>query len=70
MPHSELWAGALSLIVRYSETGCMQSGRQAACLLDRIVEMPELDQDTCALLERARLRLADQLQKESLACNP
>jgi hypothetical protein len=68
MPHSELWAGALSLIVRYSETGCLQSGRQAACLLDHLVELPGLDHETSALLERASLRLGDQLQKETMTC--
>lgn len=68
MPNAELWAGALSLIVRYAETGCVQSGRQAACVLDRIVEMPELDHETCALLERAQSRLAEQLQKGAVVC--
>lgn len=62
MPNTEIWAGALSLMVRYTETGCTQSGRQAACLLDRIVDMPGIDGETCALLERACLRLADQVK--------
>lgn len=69
MPNTELWAGALSLMVRYAETGCAHSGRQAARLLDRIVEMPGVDQETCALLERASLRLADQVKGGGHVCS-
>lgn len=68
MPNTELWAGALSLMVRYAETGCVQSGRQAACVLERITAMPELDQETCSLLERAHARLLSQMQRGAVAC--
>lgn len=68
MPNTELWAGALSLMVRYAETGCAQSGRQAARLLDRIADMPGIDQETGVLLERASLRLADQTKGGGHVC--
>lgn len=59
MPSTELWAGALSLLLRHHETGCRQSARQAAHLLECISNTPELDQDTRSLCERASQRLAD-----------
>jgi hypothetical protein len=68
MPNIELWAGALSLMVKYAETGCAHSGRQAARLLDCIVDMPDVDQETRGLLERASLRLADQINGGGYVC--
>lgn len=69
MPNTELWAGALSLMVRYAETGCAHSGRQAARLLDRIAGMPGIDHETGMLLERASQRLADQTQGGGHVCS-
>ncbi len=63
MPTIELWAGALSLLLRHNETGCQQSARQAACLLERISETPEVDAETRSLCERAGQRLADFMER-------
>lgn len=62
MTNAHLWAGALNLMVRYAETGCQQSGRQATCLIDRILETSELDPETSALFEQLSYRLAQRLR--------
>jgi hypothetical protein len=67
MPSIELWAGALSLLLRHHETGCQHSARQAACLLERISDTAELDQETRSLCERASNRLAESLLGRSHA---
>ena len=58
MAHSELWAGALSLVLVHAETGCPQSALNAARLLRRISELDGVDDDTRRLCERASDRLA------------
>lgn len=58
MTTTPLWAGALSLVLLLAETGCTQSARHAARLLDRLCEEEDLDAPTRALLERAGYRLA------------
>jgi hypothetical protein len=63
MPHSELWAGALSQILIHDETGCAHSARHATLLLERLSDMANLDDETRALCERASRRL------EYLSCN-
>jgi hypothetical protein len=61
MPSPELWAGALSLLLRHNLTGCTHSARQAATVLERIASCPEVDAETRALCENASFRLsADQ----------
>lgn len=69
MPHTELWAGALSLLLRHGLTGCTQSALQAADLLGRIAEFPDVDNDTRMLCEQASLRLTDP-HGELTSCRP
>lgn len=57
MSPNVLWAGALSLLLRHNETGCAKSARQAADLLDRLADSPDLDSDTRNLCQRASDRL-------------
>ncbi len=57
MPPPELWAGALSLLLLHCESGCPHSALNAARLLDRLCEAPELDDETRRLCERASNRL-------------
>ena len=59
MPPSELWAGALSLLLIHGESGYPHSARNAARLLDRLCAAPDLDDDTRALCERASNRLTE-----------
>jgi hypothetical protein len=59
MPPPELWAGALSLLLVHSESGCPQSALNAARVLDRLCDATDLDDETRALCERASNRLAD-----------
>ena len=69
MPNTELWAAALSLLLRHNATGCAQSGLQAADLLDRLSDFPGVDQETRTLCEQASLNLSA-LPKESRQCLP
>lgn len=57
MPANNLWAGALSLLLIHSETGCPHSALNAARLLDRIGTLDDIDEDTRRLCERASNRL-------------
>ncbi|MBK7955362.1 MAG: hypothetical protein KBE22_16530 [Candidatus Accumulibacter sp.] len=57
MPSSDLWAGALSLVLIHDETGCPHSALNAARLLERLCEMEGIDADTRILCERASRRL-------------
>ena len=59
MPRTELWAGALSLLLIHSETGCPHSALHAARLLDCLCESDGLDDSTRNLCERASLRLSN-----------
>ena len=68
MPAPELWAGALSLLLRHHQTGCSVAARQAAALLERIAECPEVDAETRALCEDASLRLSTANQ-ETPSCH-
>jgi hypothetical protein len=61
---ASLWAGALSQVLSFSETGCPHSARRAADLLDRLADNPQLDGDIRDLCERAARRLNDD-SKES-----
>lgn len=56
-PASDLWAGALSLLLIHGETGCPHSALNAARLLDRLCDLPEVDEATRNLCERASRRL-------------
>lgn len=64
MRRDSLWAGALSLLLIHDETGCRHSALNAARILDRLSELPELDAETRTLCERASYRLGH-CQKES-----
>lgn len=68
MPTTDLWAGALSLLLRHNLTGCTHSARQAAAVLDRISSFPELDDETRTLCEQASFRLTANL--EFAPCRP
>jgi hypothetical protein len=61
---ASLWAGALSQVLSFSETGCPHSARRAADLLDRLADNPQLDGDIRDLCERAARRFDDD-SKES-----
>lgn len=52
-----LWAGALSQLLNYGETGCPHAARRAASLLARLAECREVDQELRVLCERASVRL-------------
>ena len=54
---SELWAGALSLLLIHHESGCPHSALNAALILDRLCESDELEDETRQLCERASSRL-------------
>lgn len=58
MAHAELFAGALSQLLRHDLSGCRRATRQAADLLDRLADLPELDAETAQLCERMSRRLA------------
>jgi hypothetical protein len=57
MPPPELWAGALSLLLIHGESGCPHSALNAARLLDRLCDSPDIDDETRGLCERASSRL-------------
>lgn len=57
MPSPQLWAGALSLLLIHSETGCPHSASHAARLLSQLSEAEGVDTETRQLCERASLRL-------------
>ena len=56
---ASLWAGALSQILSFGETGCPHSARRAADLLGRLADHPLLDGEIRDLCERAARRLDD-----------
>lgn len=58
MPPSELWAGALSLVLIHDETGCAHSALHAARLLEQLSEAEGIDEATRDLCERASRRLS------------
>lgn len=57
MPSNELWAGALSLLLLHTETGCPHSALNAARLLEQLSNTDGVDDDTRRLCERASERL-------------
>ena len=59
MPHAELLAGALSLLLQHHLTGCHHAGHHAAGLLERLADRQELDRDTRRLCEQMSQRLTD-----------
>jgi hypothetical protein len=60
MPNSELFAGALSQLLRHDLSGCPRATRQAADLLDRLARLPGLDAETRELCDRMSQRLDDE----------
>ena len=68
MPTNELWAGALSLLLIHDETGCPHSALNAARILDRLCELPEIDPATRNLYERASARLSHRPEETRHAC--
>jgi len=65
MPTAELWAGALSLLLIHNESGCPHSALNAARLLERLSNAPDLDDETRGLCERASNRLSQPPPKET-----
>lgn len=63
MSSSNMWEGALSLVLLHRETGCPQSALHAARLLDCLSELDDLDSDTRRLCERASQRLVGESQE-------
>ena len=59
MPNSDLWAGALSLVLRHDLTGCAVAASRAADLLARIAEHADVDPEMRTLCEEASMRLID-----------
>jgi hypothetical protein len=57
MRQGDLWAAALNLLLRHELNGCRHAARQAAGLLERLAEQPEVDRDTRALCECMSERL-------------
>lgn len=57
MPSSQLWAGALSLLLRHHLTGCSLTAHRAATLLGRIALCPEVDGETRSLCEEVSFYL-------------
>ncbi|MBL8449461.1 MAG: hypothetical protein JNM32_06005 [Dechloromonas sp.] len=68
MNQHSLWAGALSLVLLHEETGCPHSALNAARLLERLSELPEIDGSTRDLCERASARLRHDCREDHLAC--
>ncbi len=64
MPATELWAGALSLLLIHGESACPHAAMNAARLLERLSEEPGLDAATRDLCERASNRLSQNPRKE------
>ncbi|MDD3354177.1 hypothetical protein [Zoogloea sp.] len=54
---ASLWAGALSQLLSYDETGCPHAARRAADMLDRLAASPAVDGELRNLCERAAQRL-------------
>lgn len=57
MPHAELLAGALILLLQHNLTGCNHAGYQAAGLLERLADQQDLDRGTRTLCEQMSQRL-------------
>lgn len=60
MPSSELWAGALSLLLIHHETGCPHSALNAIRVLEHLCDQDGIDDQTRSLCERASARLSQQ----------
>ena len=58
MPNTELYAGALSQLLRHDLSGCPRATRHAADLLDRLARLPGIDDETRDLCDRMSDRLA------------
>jgi hypothetical protein len=67
MPATELWAGALSLILIHEETGCQHSALHAARLLDQLCDIADIDDATRRLCERASSRLSHKERRHACA---
>lgn len=65
MPSAELWAGALSLLLIHGESACPHAAMNAARMLERLSEAPDLDAETRHLCERASIRLSQVQHQES-----
>lgn len=57
MPSYNLWAGVLSQLLIYQESGCPHSALHAIRLLENLSGYDDLDEDVRLLCERAIPRL-------------
>ena len=57
MPNTDLFAGALSQLLRHDLSRCPRATRHAADLLERLARLPELDSETRDLCTRMSDRL-------------
>ncbi|WP_310449636.1 hypothetical protein [Sulfuritalea sp.] len=62
MQSHDLYAGALTLVMRHDLTGCARSAHQAVDLLERLAASSTLDGDTRSLCEQMCERLLDQAE--------
>ena len=60
MPNTELFAGALSQLLRHDLSGCPRATHQAADLLERLSCLSWLDDETRELCDRMSEQLSDQ----------
>lgn len=65
MHGNDLYAGALTLVLRHDLTGCARSAHQAAGLLERLAASPTVDGDTRVLCEQMCERLLNQAEHEA-----
>ena len=63
MSSEKLLVGALILLMRHDLTGCAHAASQAATLLDRLSDLPELDGDTRRLCDQMSIKLAHHAPK-------
>lgn len=64
MPTTNLWAGVLSQLLIYDESGCPHSARHAIRLLDQLCEFEFLDEEVRTLCDRASNRLEHRLERQ------
>ena len=62
MQSKDLYAGALTLVLRHDLTGCAQSAHQAVDLLQRLAASPTADSDTRSLCEQMCEHLLDEVE--------
>mgnify|MGYP000573616545 FL=1 len=62
MPTTTFWAGVLSQLLIFQETGCPHSARHAIRLLNQLADFEGVDTEVRLLCERASVRLENGLE--------